>query len=116
MECSGYDRFEMIATAQKPCVYPQTHNKLTIISQDMDRAVTEWLYYLKLHKYQWFFKGLSYLEIQCIDEVNIEGFVAQVNRNSITKGAQKKICISTKTLRERPQKLSNIIMVVILLC
>jgi len=93
---------------------PQTLIDLTIINQEMDGAVAKWLHYLKLHKYQWFFNSLSYLEIVFIDEDNIDGFIAKVNRNSITKGAQKKICISTKTLRDRPQKLNDLLLVILI--
>jgi len=92
---------------------PQSLINLTIINQEMDGAVTKWLYYLKLHKYQWFFNSLSYLEIVFIDEDNIDGFIAKVNRNSITKGAQKKICISTKMLRDRSQKLNDLLLVIL---
>lgn len=117
MKCSGYDHFEMIATANdnKSIIQMiQPLSDLSIVSQDMDGVLSKWLHYLKLHKYQWFFNRLSYLEIQCIDEDNIESFITKVNINSITKGAQKKICISTKMLRDRPQKLANYIMVNIL--
>lgn len=114
VSCSGYDHFEMIATANKPISdFPRTHTNLTIVDQDMDGAVAKWLHYLKLHKYQWFFNGLSYLEIEIIEEDNIEAFITKVNLNSITKGAQKKICISTKTLRDRPLKLKDLILVTI---
>ncbi|VVC25004.1 Hypothetical protein CINCED_3A025581 [Cinara cedri] len=82
---------------------------LTIVQQDMVEAFSNWLNYLKLHKYQWFFNSLSYLEIEFIDEDNIEGFINKVNRNSITKGAQKKICLSTKILRNRKQKFQDIL-------
>jgi len=87
-------------------------SKLTIVSQEMDEVVAKWLYYLKLHNYQWFFNELSYLEIEYINEDNIEEFISKVNRNSITKGAQKKICISTKVLRERKQKFQDILLVI----
>lgn len=90
---------------------PQRLYNLTIIGQEMDGAVIKWLHYLKLHKYQWFFNELSYLEIEFIDEDNIEGFIVKVNKNSITKGAQKKICISTKMLRDRQQKFNDLLLV-----
>ncbi|VVC24999.1 Hypothetical protein CINCED_3A013762 [Cinara cedri] len=113
LECFGYENFEMKATANQ---YPnfsvtQTLPNLTIVNQEMDGAVMKWLHYLKLHKYQWFFNSLSYLEIEFIDEDNIEGFITKVNKNSITKGAQKKICVSTKALRDRQSKLNNLLMV-----
>lgn len=79
-----------------------------MVNENIDGAIYNWLHYLKLHKYQWFFNSLSYFEIESIDEDNIERFITKVNRNSITKGAQKKICLSTKTLRERPQKLKEL--------
>lgn len=85
---------------------------ITIVSQDMGEVVLKWLSYLKLHKYYWFFRELSYLEIEFIDEINIEGFIAKVNRDYITKGAQKKICISTKLLKDRPLKFKNLLMVI----
>lgn len=106
----------MNATTNKRSTFDfkQTGSNLTIVSQDMDEAVLKWLQYLKLHKYFWFFEELSYLEIEIIDEDNIEGFIAKVDKDAITKGAQKKICISTKILRDRPQKLNDILMVIFL--
>jgi len=114
VECFGYDHFEMIATTNRHSAYDFTHiqSNLTIINQEMDVAINKWLHYLKLHKYQWFFNALSYLEIEFIDEDNIEGFISKVNKNSITKGAQKKICISTKALKARQQKLKDILIVI----
>lgn len=114
MDCYGYNHPEMIASNSR---YSNLMNasqdlfNLTIVGQEMDGAVTKWLHFLKLHKYQWFFNELSYLEIEFIDEDNIEGFIVKVNKNSITKGAQKKICISTKTLRDRQQKFKDLLMV-----
>ncbi|XP_050537935.1 uncharacterized protein LOC126903641 [Daktulosphaira vitifoliae] len=102
LECSGTHCTEVDLI--------QAMSNLTIIEQDMNEVISKWLHYLKLHKYQWFFENLSYLEIQCIDEDTIESFIAKVNQNSITKGAQKKICISTKALRDRPQKLKDLIL------
>jgi len=90
-------------------------SKLTIVDQEMDEVFGKWLHYLKLHKYQWFFNGLSYLEIEFIDEDNIDGFISKVNRNAITKGAQKKICISTSSLRGRKQKFQDLLMVIFIL-
>lgn len=116
MNCFGYNHFEMngIANTCPPFDFSHTFSNLTIVSQEMDGAVAEWLHYLKLHKYKWFFNALSYLEIEFIDEDNIEGFITKVNKNSITRGAQKKICISTKSLRDRQQKLNDLLMVNIL--
>lgn len=112
MECFGSDDFEMTATANKQSFdFSHTFSNLTIVDQEMEKAVEKWLYYLKLHKYQWFFYALSYLEIEFIDEDTIEAFIMKVNKNAITKGAQKKICISTKTLRDRKQKLKDLLMV-----
>ncbi|XP_026814009.1 uncharacterized protein LOC113554387 [Rhopalosiphum maidis] len=112
IDCYGYDHLELIAnvnntTALSDCL---TLNNLTIINQEMDEAVAKWLHHLKLHKYQWFFNSLSFLEIELINEDNIDGFIAKVNKNFITKGAQKKICISTKALRDRPQKLNDLLL------
>lgn len=114
VECFGYNHLEMIATTNRFTTLddPQSLNDLTILHQEMDGAVAKWLHYLKLHKYQWFFNSLSYLEIEFIDEDNIDDFIAKVNKNSITKGAQKKICLSTKTLRDRSQKLNNLSLVI----
>lgn len=108
-----YDHFEMVEDINKHSIFDSahTHSNLTIVGQEMDKAVAKWLNYLKLHKYQWFFNALSYLEIECIDEDNIGWFIAKANINSISKGAQKKICISTKTLRDRQQKLKDLLMV-----
>lgn len=111
MNYFGYDHLEMIEMNKNSNELSLTLSKLTIISQEMEGAVYKWLYYLKLHKYQWFFDDLSYLEIEFIDEDNIEGFITKVNKNSITKGAQKKICISTKALRSRQQKFKDLLMV-----
>lgn len=83
-----------------------------MVNEDIDGAIYKWLHYLKLHKYKWFFNSLSYFEIESIDEDNIERFITKVNKNSITKGAQKKICLSTKMLRERPQKLKELLTVI----
>ncbi|XP_060850700.1 uncharacterized protein LOC132929389 [Rhopalosiphum padi] len=112
MECFGYNHLEMIAKTNGATILGDSQSliDLTILNQEMDGAVAKWLHYLKLHKYQWFFNSLSYLEIVFIDEDNIDDFIAKVNKNSITKGAQKKICISTKTLRDRPQKLNNLLL------
>lgn len=93
-------------------IKPHTFFNLTIVDQGMDGAVSYWLHYLKLHKYQWFFISLGYLEIESIDEDNIEEFIIRVNKYTITKGAQKKICLSTKILRDRPQKLKNLLLVI----
>ncbi|XP_025209115.1 uncharacterized protein LOC112604349 [Melanaphis sacchari] len=112
MECYGYDHLEMIANVNSAIAMNNspTFINLTIINQEMDGIVAKWLYYLKLHKYQWFFNSLSYLEIISIDEDNIDDFIAKVNKNFITKGAQKKICISTKMLRDRPQKFNYLLL------
>ena len=114
VECFGYNHLEMIAKTNMATTLrdPQSLIDLTILNQEMDGAVAKWLHYLKLHKYQWFFNNLSYLEIEFIDEDNIDDFIAKVNKNSITKGAQKKICLSTKTLRDRTQKLNNLLLVI----
>ncbi|XP_050419786.1 uncharacterized protein LOC126832834 [Adelges cooleyi] len=111
LDCLGVDTSKMAANPE-PLFNPNggALPNLTIVEQDMDEAVYKWLHYLKLHKYQWFFNGLSYLEIECINEDTIESFIAKVNENSITKGAQKKICISTKALRDRPKKLKDLIL------
>lgn len=85
---------------------------LTIVDQYMDETFAKWLRYLKLQKYQWFFNGLSYHEIEFIDKDNIEMFIVKVNKNTITRGAQNKICISTKTLRDRKQKLNTLLLVI----
>lgn len=104
----------MIAITNKfpACNFSLASFNITIVSQDMIVAVAKWLHYLKLHKYIWFFNELSYLEIEFIDEDNIEGFIIKVNKNSITKGAQKKICISTKALRDRKQKFKDLLIVI----
>lgn len=113
MDYCNYDQLEIIEDINNLPTFDSayTYSNLTIVGQEMDEVVTKWLNYLKLHKYQWFFNALSYLEIECIDEDNIGWFIAKANRNSIPKGAQKKICISTKTLRDRPQKLNDLLMV-----
>lgn len=84
---------------------------ITIVHQDMVEAVSNWLNYLKLHKYQWFFNSLSYLEIVSVDEDTIEGFIIKINKNFIPRGVQKKICISTKALKNRKLKFQDILKV-----
>jgi len=89
----------------------------TIVDQDMDGAFTKWLHFCKLKRYQWFFNGLSYLEIVLIDEENIENLVSKVNRNAMVENCikdcvQKSICAETKVLRHRPIKLNNLITVI----
>lgn len=113
MKCFGYDHLKIIATTNRnsACGVPQTTSNLTIVDQEMDGAVIKWLYYLKLHKYQWFFNSLSFFTIVLIDEYNIEKFIHKININSIKKDAQKKICKSTKLLRNRSQKLKDILIV-----
>lgn len=113
MAYNGFDHIGMIVAAngQSSYDFPQKIPNITIISQDMDGAVSKWLIYLKIHKYQWFFNELSYLEIECIDEDTIEGFIAKVNKNAMGKGLQKKICISTTTLRNRQKKFKDLLMV-----
>lgn len=109
----------MIATANGCLTFGSPRaflNFTTIVEQEMDGIIGKWLHYLKLHKYEWFFNALSYHEIEVIDENNIEWFITKVNMNSITKGAQKKICLSTKILRDRQQKLKNLLMVILCMC
>lgn len=113
MECNGFDHLGMIAAAngQSSYDFSQRIPNITIISQDMDGAVSKWLFYLKMHKYQWFFNELSYLEIECINKDTIEGFIAKVNKNALAKGVQKKICISTTKLKNRQKKFKDLLMV-----
>lgn len=103
----------MFATANNHTfdISKSNYLKLTIVDQDMDGAFSKWLHYLKLQKYEWFFNDLSYHEIEFIDEDNIEMFIVKVNKCTITRGAQNKICISTKTLRDRKQKLNHLLIV-----
>lgn len=108
VQCFGYDNFELIATINNRSTFEL---KKTIVSQDMDGDVIKWLHYLRLHKYCWFFKELSYLEIETIDEDNIEGLIAKVKKDAIVQGAKRKICISTKILRDRPKKFKDLLMV-----
>lgn len=114
MEYFSYGQLQMFPTGNRSfTVNSQALFNLTIVNQQMDDAVNKWLYYLKLHKYQWFFLALSYLEIEVINQDNIDEFITKVNINSITKGAKKKICLSTKTLRNRTQNFKHILMVII---
>jgi len=114
VECNDYNYPAMIATANRHLTFDvsQMFSTLTIVSQEMDGVFTKWLNYLKLHNYQWFFNKLSYLEIEFIDEDNIDGFINKVNGKAITRGAKKKICISTTTLRGRKQKFQDLLMVI----
>lgn len=113
MECNAYNHQNIFATAniQSSYDFSQKIPNQTIINQDMDDSISKWLHYLKLHKYQWFFNDLSYHEIEFLNEDNIEGFIIKVNKNTITKGARKKICVSTTTLRERQQHFQDLLMV-----
>ena len=115
VECYGYNHLEMTANSNTATTTTNSQTLInpTVINQEMDGAIAKWLHYLKLHKYQWFFNSLSYDEIVLIDEDNMDGFIAKVNVNSITKGAQKKICKSTKLLRDRPQKLNDLLLVIL---
>lgn len=118
MDYFDYDSFKRTTTNNKPVLNFSkilSNLTITIVSQKMDGAVNKWLNYLKLQKYQWFFNSLSYFEIQYIDSDNIEGFMMKVNRNFITKGAQKKICLFTKVLRDRSKKLTMLLVVIILI-
>lgn len=113
-----HDNNEMVSTINNWATFDLSPLKLfnvSVVSQNMDKAIVKWLRYLKLHKYEWFFTNLSYFEIECVNENNIEEFICRVNINTITKGAQKKICISTKTLRDRPKKLKNLLLVILLI-
>lgn len=115
MECFGYGHLETTAIANDEQFYDSKHTflNLTIVEQEMVEAVAKWLRFLKLHKYQWFFNAMSFNEIELIDENNIEKFITKVNINLITKGAQKKICCSTKTLRNRRKELNNLLTVIL---
>jgi hypothetical protein len=90
----------------------------TIVTQNIDGIFAKWLKTINLHKYQWFFNGLSYLEIMLIDEKNIKDAIAKVNKKSnttyaIPKHIQKDICIKTKALKNRPIKIRNAILVIL---
>lgn len=115
VKSTEYKYLEMVSNASVQLFDLRTIPNITIVSQHMDEAVAKWLRYLKLHKYKWFFDGLSYLEIEFIDEDNIKSFILKVNTSSITKGAQKKICLSTTKLRNRRQKFKDLLMVIIFL-
>lgn len=87
-----------------------------LMTQEMNGAFENWLHYLKLAKYKWFFNCLSYLEIVLIDKDNIQSLIAKVNRicgngNSIKMGAQERICTAVKELKFRPIKLGNLLWV-----
>lgn len=114
MNSFGYGHLEMTAIVNQFSTLDisQTFPNQTIVSQKMDGAIYKWLHHLKLHKYQWFFNALSYLEIESIDEDNFEEFIMKVNKNAITKGAQRKICMSTKALRDRALNLKNMLTVI----
>lgn len=114
MNCYGYNCLNIFVPANNLTyvISPSTYSKLTIVDQDMDEVFAKWLRYLKLQKYEWFFNDLSYREIELIDSDNIEMFIVKVNKNTITRGAQKKICISTKKMRDRNLKLNSLMIVI----
>lgn len=86
----------------------------TIVTQDIDGIFAKWLTTFNFGEYQWFFNGLSYLEIMLIEEKNIENAIAKVNKmcnttHVIPRLIQKEICIMTKALKNRSVKIKNII-------
>lgn len=90
----------------------------TIITQNMNGAFAKWISTYNFDRYQWFFYGLSYLEIVLIDENNINDYITKVNKYAMTKhvirkSIQKEICTKTKVLRERPVKFHNILLVIL---
>lgn len=114
MDCNSYKHQKIFETSYVQSSYDFSQsipNQKTILNQDMDGSIVKWLLYLKLHKYQWFFSELSYHEIEFLNEDNIEDFIIKVNKNTITKGARKKICVSTRILRERQQHFTDLLMV-----
>lgn len=86
--------------------------KQTIINQSLVEPIMFWLNSKRLHNYEWFFMELSFNEIEEITEDNIEYFISKVNKKSMTKGAQKKICFETKLLRNRKSECEKLILVI----
>eukprot|EP00102_Acyrthosiphon_pisum_P022631 XP_016659841.1 PREDICTED: uncharacterized protein LOC107883736 [Acyrthosiphon pisum] len=92
------------------CDRTQIFPEQTTLDQSLVEPIMLWLTSKKLHKYKWFFMELSFNEIEGIREDNIEYFISKVNKNSITKGAQKKICYETKFLRDIKPKCEKLIL------
>jgi len=90
----------------------QIFPKQTIMNQSLVEPIILWLNSKKLHNYGWFFMELSFNEIEEITEENIEDFISKVNKKTMTKGAQKKICFETKLLRDRKSECEKLILVI----
>lgn len=74
-----------------------------VFSQDGTgmKDVPSWLKGLRLHKYSYIFKNMSYEEMMSITEEKLE-------KMSITKGARHKIVLSIQKLRERQENLRSL--------
>lgn len=90
---------------------PNYSGEPTIVSQDMDGAFYKWLQFSNLQKYSWFFNGLSYAQIEELDETNIKKYIIKVNKHNISPSAQRKLCAMAKFLRNRPNKILYLMMV-----
>jgi len=86
-------------------------SKTTIITQEMEGEIARWLLFTDLRKFQWFFNGLSYKEIESINEGNIGSYIKKVDKYSIKPSDRKKICAITRNLRKRPFKIKSMIAV-----
>lgn len=64
--------------------------------------VTQWLKHLRLHKYTDYFSSLSYEEILALND-------DKLIESKITLGARKKILTNIEKLRNRPERIRELI-------
>lgn len=96
-----------------------SHNQLlpirkrrTIVTQRMDEAVCRWLNYFGIGEFQWFFNGLSYIELLHVDESNFHHYLAKFNICCMSTPTVLKICSAIREVRNRPLLLRLIAQVI----
>lgn len=78
----------------------------------MEEPILKWLITKKLQTHYWFFKTLSFFEIQNINPSNIEKFIKRSKVDKIIVMAdQLEMCCSLKKIKERPVSLLAILIV-----
>jgi len=78
----------------------------------MEEPILRWLVIKNLQTYYWFFKTLSFYEIQNINPANIQKLIARSKVNKIIVMAdQLEMCCSLKKIKERPVSLLAILIV-----
>ncbi|CAH1731767.1 unnamed protein product [Aphis gossypii] len=84
--------------------------KKTIVAENMEEPILKWLITKKLQTHYWFFKTLSFFEIQNINPSNIEKFIKRSKVDKIIVMAdQLEMCCSLKKIKERPVSLLAIL-------